>query len=154
MRLSEERLTPAGAQLLRQARDQIVAHPEQFDKGVWDCGTRACIAGWVCRLAGIALPEVREANVTPTLAAEALGLSWPADYLAPVCDLFLEDAHGNKRYDIAATVADINAFLWKYGYPPDEISDGGSERQLADAPATTTNAVAEAIAPPVLATRA
>jgi hypothetical protein len=45
------------AELAYRVLDHIDAHPEQHDQRVWienrsECGTAACLAGWVCLLSG------------------------------------------------------------------------------------------------------
>lgn len=48
--------TKPNAALAYAVLDQIDAHPEQWNQGVWvgraACGTVACLAGWACLLAG------------------------------------------------------------------------------------------------------
>ena len=39
--------------VLKKVRQAILQAPQHFDMSVWDCGSAACIAGWVCRLSGI-----------------------------------------------------------------------------------------------------
>lgn len=38
--------------LLLKVRQAILDRPYAFDMSTWDCGTQACIAGWIVRLAG------------------------------------------------------------------------------------------------------
>lgn len=40
------------AELAYRVLDQIDAHPETWNQGIWDCGTAACFAGWAVRLSG------------------------------------------------------------------------------------------------------
>lgn len=41
-----------GIELLDQAMSQIISHPETWEQNQWFCGTKACLAGHVCLLAG------------------------------------------------------------------------------------------------------
>lgn len=116
-------LTANGAALLRQARDQILAHPETFDWGEWDCGTHACIAGWVARCAGI--PARQHSTVT----ANALGFKTST----PLACLFYGFAAGAEALrDVKYAAEKINAFLWSYGFPPDEVCDSPESLDAVD----------------------
>lgn len=120
-------LTPEGARLLRAARDQILADPESFSMGVWECGTRACIAGHVARvmkqpIVGDPLHPwkasdyVRRVVTALGFGAESTEDWWVGPSLAP---LFCNLGH----HDTPALARDaINAFLWSYGYPAEEIA--------------------------------
>lgn len=119
--MSEKTLTAEGARLLRIARDRIVAHPDEYDKGNWGCETEACIAGHVCLAAG-----ERDLFGAGQKAVELLGFG-QHEYVAwapkPIRSLFLDDAFTKFRRDVHKAAADINAFLWAYGYPPNELSE-------------------------------
>lgn len=122
---TENTLTPEGAQLLRAARDQIVAHPEAFDMGFFHCGTVACIGGTVCTLARVPHYSID--------ASYALGFGYEmVTSGTPLYDLFFDWPRGASR-DVHVAAERINAFLWHYGYPPSEV---------ADASATAADAVA------------
>jgi hypothetical protein len=67
------------AGLAYKTLDHIDAHPEQHDQHVWistpSCGTSACLAGWVCLLAGdkpayAPQDEDPETNLVTVLGAE------------------------------------------------------------------------------------
>ena len=45
-------MTTINVPLMLKLADTIVKHPEQFRAQEWDCGTTACFAGWLGRLAG------------------------------------------------------------------------------------------------------
>src|SRR6266436_699381 len=45
--------TPINVALLLRVADKISKHPEQFNMAKWDCGTTACIIGWMQRLSGV-----------------------------------------------------------------------------------------------------
>ena len=45
-------MSAPNAELAYRILDQIDAHPDSWDQGVWDCGTSACFAGWAVRLSG------------------------------------------------------------------------------------------------------
>lgn len=36
-------------EILNKVKDSIRMHPDQFNMETWDCGTTACIAGWIGR---------------------------------------------------------------------------------------------------------
>jgi hypothetical protein len=60
--------------LLLKAKSAILAAPEHFSMREWDCGSTACIAGWVARIAGI---ERRISHLFPTdLVRAQLKLNW------------------------------------------------------------------------------
>ena len=106
-------LTPEGARLLRMARDRIVAHPETFHWGRF-CGTRCCIAGQILIAHG---GERFNRGDVEGLAAELLGFSsW-----GPCFSLFygFKDA---DRFDTRKAAAAIEAFLWAYRFPPNDLS--------------------------------
>jgi hypothetical protein len=137
-------LTADGASLLRQARDQILAHPEQYDKGLWDCGTSACIAGWICRCANVAPQDPMDSFGTPDLAASLIGVRFrlaDGSINMELSPLFLDGHDGPKRLDVQAAAAEINAFLWSYGFPPDALPAVEPARQPAGEEAPATNAV-------------
>lgn len=105
-------LTADGARYLRGARDAILAHPETFDMGEWECGSRACIAGHIARQA---FPQVGELWSTREVS-QVLGFGYVqvAPYAHPLSALFFESLGDN---DPVAAAARINEFLWQYGYP-------------------------------------
>lgn len=45
-------MSKPNAELAYAVLDQIDAHPETWNQGIWDCGTAACFAGWAVRLSG------------------------------------------------------------------------------------------------------
>lgn len=106
-------LTPEGAQLLRGARDAILADPTTFDMAEWDCGTQACIAGHIARRVP-ALVSAGEWSTRDVSAALGFGdrrLN-PVDH--PLYPLFFS---WRDPHDAAEAAARINEFLWNYGYP-------------------------------------
>ncbi len=38
--------------LLLKGKAAILADPNHYSQNVWDCGTAACIAGWIARILG------------------------------------------------------------------------------------------------------
>ena len=117
----ENQLTPQGAALLRQARDQILAHPDQFDMRNWDCGTTACVGGWMCRIAGIAGEyQDRALSVCCGFGVEQIRASGLMVQAHPMYPLFYRWPVGTTRSALAAA-GRINAFLWSYGYPPEAV---------------------------------
>lgn len=131
---------PLNVTLLRRTQAQILARPEQFHMGTWDCGTTACIAGWACRLSGF-----RKLSSTGILrkATELIGLTtepgrdqqlqlfgtgyWPSD-------LKTRYAYCYSRSDSqgAAQVASeaINWFIELY-----EPQDAPEKAEIAEKPA-------------------
>lgn len=141
-------LTADGARLLRAARDQIVANPETFNMGAWECGTTACIAGHILRVAGVKWPfqdQSKDGAFSVTAAINRLlgfapqyGVLFPQPiFPQPIGALFFN--WGLEHHQVAEAV---NAVLWHYGYPPSEV---------ADASATAEDAVAAPIDQPVSA---
>lgn len=112
-------LTPTGAQLLRDVRDHIVAHPETFDWAEWR-GTRCCIAGHLMRMS----KRTRmNGEGFSEYASDLLGLSRTDTH-----ELFYGYATSPVggmavRYDIPHAVQCINDFLWRYGYPANPVAD-------------------------------
>lgn len=120
-------LTPDGARLLRAARDQIVAHPEQFSMGTWDCRTRACIAGHVARAMGAPIRlgpmDVVRAGVRRVVERLGFGACACAEETCVVPDELLKLFGNFGTHDTAELARDaINKFLWDYGYPPSEVA--------------------------------
>lgn len=128
-------LTPDGARLLRAARDQILAHPDTFNMREWDCGTTACIAGHCLRL--LSAPErVTWGIDSLETVYRALGFhfhvnTWMQSPLNR--DLFSLDYVPSA--DIAR--AEINRFLWSYGYPPEEMASPSDAPEAVNAVAGT-----------------
>jgi len=105
MYLHAPTLTPAGAQRLRQVRDDLLAHPGGFDMRCWS----SCIKGRMDRIADAQRPWWqwwRRANE----AARLLG--YTSFYQ---CDLFMQ-YHLAEAQDVAAAATRINAFLTRQGY--------------------------------------
>lgn len=51
--------------LLELIARHIETHPEEFDMGLWECGTTACIGGWIARFSGFKIKgneDVRRAG--------------------------------------------------------------------------------------------
>jgi hypothetical protein len=126
--MSEARLSADGARRLRDVRDHIVAHPEEFDMLHWypSCGTACCIGGHLGR---VLRAERGGCFITAGDVADALGFVGidPLYYgLASETDpisgaltrLFYSDLKNN---DPAHHAKRINAFLWEYGYPEREL---------------------------------
>jgi len=109
-------LTAEGARYLRGARDAILAHPEQFDMGEWDCGTRACIAGHIARQ----VPSFSYGWSTSSVS-NLLGFGYHvvSPHGHPLSCLFFDDMRNN---DPVWAAARINEFLWQYGYAADEVA--------------------------------
>jgi hypothetical protein len=141
-------LTPAGAQLLRAARDQILAHPGEFDMNAWDCGTYACIGGWCERL----MNKGKDFCHSDSLS-ELCGFGRKHATDTPLNGLMFYWSPEDVRNPRAAARR-INAFLWQYGYPPNEVEavDPASQQDAEDARAT--NAVREAADQPGVSLRA
>lgn len=154
MRLSDANtLTARGAQLLRSARDHILANADRFDMAYWGyeptCGASMCIAGWIRHVGQIRAghPDYVSADVV-----EALGFD--RNNMQVRDRLFLGDVLDRGPEGAVRAAERINAFLWDYGYPADAITAGGSERQRSVEDARATNAVREEPELPVLAPRA
>lgn len=113
-----ETLTAEGAQLLRDARDRIVADPLAFYMGEWDCGSFACIGGHCDRILCETGRFVNERSIWAVL----LGSQEYINYESPLYALFFAWKTNEER-DVAAAVERINAVLWSYGFPPDELRD-------------------------------
>lgn len=70
-------MTALNAKLAYAVLDQIDAHPETWDQSIWDCGTKACFAGWVIRLSGGAIDDPgrrRELPMVVSGPAEIIGM--------------------------------------------------------------------------------
>lgn len=108
-------LTPEGANLLRQARDNIIAHPQDFDWSDWD----RCIASHVNHFAsGDNSVLDKDGYSRGERANKALGFTHSEGSSPPTYDLFCSFVNA---HDSASAVRRIDEFLWKYGYPPNEI---------------------------------
>lgn len=59
--------------ILNKVKESIRRHPEEFDMDSWDCGTTACIAGWIGR-------HAQEICIGSRRAAELLGVPHEAAY--------------------------------------------------------------------------
>jgi len=126
-------VTAPNAELAYRALDHIDANPDQHDQRVWiskdSCGTVACLAGWVCLLAGDKPayepygedPETELVTVlsvgtpaydmgVPRRAADLLGIPYDSTSLFGH-RLFSAD---NTREDLGRIVAEI------FGPRPDE----------------------------------
>jgi hypothetical protein len=99
------------------ARDTIIAHPETFDMGEWDCGTTACIGGHIARH----VPALQERAWSTVDLSELLGFGrvFVGPYAHPLGVLFFNEMES----DAAAAAARINEFLWQYGYPAMESEE-------------------------------
>jgi hypothetical protein len=124
----DNRLSPDGARLLRAARDQILAHPRDFGMDAWDCGTFACIGGHLGRLLGFSAEEnvTVPAGIAVSVAC-GFGAWHPSDqtrfgahHTHPFYALFYSWDHLTRR-NVRVAAERINAFLWLYGFPPDEV---------------------------------
>jgi hypothetical protein len=93
---------------------------------VWECGTTACIGGWMSRLTG----GLRFAALGGYCGFDPEINVGDDDH--PMFRLFydLSDCHHRSGLpswdtwdlkDPHTAAARINAFLWAYGYPPDEM---------------------------------
>lgn len=72
-------MSAPNAELAYKILDQIDAHPETWQQGVWDCGTAACFAGWAVRLAGGKV-DLRDGVLDPLVIdgpEELVGLEIP-----------------------------------------------------------------------------
>jgi hypothetical protein len=120
-------LSPEGARLLRLARDQILAHPDQFDMSGWDCGCHACIGGWVLRSARITWREIGgQSDPVSWIVARTLGFQvgrgvYPLA-LITLLTLLTPLSDPDKNTDAQDAARRINAFLWSYGYPADDVT--------------------------------
>jgi len=93
--------------LLLKICDVISKHPEQFDINEWDCGTKACIAGWALRLSGT---RYDGHSVRSEKAREILGLT-----LKQGRELFLPVHYSNHDIKTAEqAVKFIHEFLDKH----------------------------------------
>lgn len=53
---------------------QVTENPETHDQGIWDCGTRKCVAGWACHFSRIPIRDgVVPASEVPEWLALKLG---------------------------------------------------------------------------------
>lgn len=104
-------LSVDGARLLCGARENILAHPETFDMGEWDCGSRACIAGHIARqIARLRRDGWSTADVS---AALGFGHRLVVPHGHPLSALFFEDVMSG---DAVLAAARITEFLWQYGF--------------------------------------
>jgi len=110
-------LNAEGARLLRVARDEILAHPETFNMFEWDCGTFACIGGHMTRAAGLSSSE----DLLGKELMDRCGFGHVTVLRTPFESLFYAWPGGAEQ-DANIAAERINAFLWSYGYPPDEIA--------------------------------
>jgi hypothetical protein len=121
-----EGLTAKGAALLRQVRDHLIAHPEDLDMRVWWTNGPCCVCGHLCRMLGATDYTWRGPFYQTMFGVEAPdnGPGWlrptTVQLVAPLERLFYTfnpyDVH-----NVHTTVERINACLWEYNYPPDEI---------------------------------
>lgn len=113
-------LTADGARRLRQVRDHIMAHPGHFNMATWDCGTYACIGGYLCRFAG----EQGHNSDARLWLWEKMGFSSNLGSTAherhPLHALFFQ-FKDSETIDVNRAAERINAFLWQYGFPADEV---------------------------------
>jgi hypothetical protein len=119
-------LSPEGADLLRKARDEIVAHPEGFSMSVWDCGTLACIGGHLSRQLGMNWRGLDHAESLDSTVILARKLGFETINAGPLYELFFCFSY-ERRKSVPYAVEKINAFLWAYGYPPDPVEEGKTE---------------------------
>jgi len=108
-------VTAPNAQLAYRVLDQIDAHPELWDQGVWiirkngDCGTAGCFAGWACLLSGASPYFDGDRPVTAYVMQD--GVMARVEHLAE--DLLGIDDGGelfdtaNTREDLGRLVAEI-----------------------------------------------
>jgi hypothetical protein len=124
-------LSPEGARLLRAARDQILDHPEAFAMADWDCGTHACIAGWMGRVDPTIEADIFQTKVISERCGFGRRAVTPQGH--PLGPLFYETAAmSDQGVDGALTAAErIDAFLWSFGYPPDDVA--GESHHACDA---------------------
>lgn len=129
-----QQLSPEGARLVRAAREAIKKRPGSFNMRTFfgECGTTCCIGGHMAVAAGIAWIGQDGKFNRPSGWREALNArcgfasdmdlppfgSWDGDGLGQI---FFGWNEGHDT-DVSHAVERINAFLFKYGYPPDEIS--------------------------------
>lgn len=119
-------LSPEGAQLLRAARDYILADPQHFNMAEWDCSSYACIGGWMCRLGRDAFPDVdRQAiDVEDDQLSRYCGFG-AVKSMTPKCplwELFYTWPDGQEA-NVNVAALRINAFLERYGYAPEVKED-------------------------------
>lgn len=135
-------LSAVGAQLIRDARDQILAHPEAFDMSYWECGTTACIGGWMCRLAKIPYDRV---GFDDHRALSAMCGFEPRRISTGNHALFelLYEWPTDADEDAPAAAQRINAFLLKHGYPSEPFTADLSEPLESRSTETTTAPVAD-----------
>lgn len=100
-------MTPEGAALLRRVRNDICAHPDEFDWGSWS----QCIAGKLAHRVGLIVPEYLTPMDAEAIALRALGI-----YDQHVEQLFYIYWDGER--DAAAAIRRIDHVLWTHGYLP------------------------------------
>lgn len=65
-------------QLLEDTMQHIKDHEEDWNQGLWWCGTSGCFAGWACALSGEytakQLRAMASDGITPSAAQRQLGL--------------------------------------------------------------------------------
>lgn len=112
----EGMLNAQGAALMRQARDHIVAHPEEFGMAAWSnrCGTLCCIGGRMAHILGVCT----DAHDGDHELTEYCGFA-PHDTTdedSPFFSLFFE---WEDSRSVREAVKKINAFLEEHGHPKD-----------------------------------
>jgi len=50
-------ISTKGIALLHKVKEKILKNPRQLEMSTWDCGTAACIAGWMARIEGVYIPS-------------------------------------------------------------------------------------------------
>jgi hypothetical protein len=88
----------------RLALEQIKAHPEQWDQGVWHCGTRHCIAGWGQILSGKPADSGtarRDARIFFDLGYDEADCLFGAGATLEEFEAALEDGYDRAGYDRA-----------------------------------------------------
>jgi hypothetical protein len=103
--------------LFKPVIEAIQANPKTFDMRHWDCGTHACIAGHLARLAGrgdlqeTEIPDFAARQLKmPLSVADRLFLAsrWPQKFLKPFVKAELKHDHVEM---VAVTVARIQHFI-------------------------------------------
>lgn len=82
--------------ILTWVKERITANPDQYDQNNW-CGTRCCIAGWVCSYeVGLRGPLLTEQTVNNSVVSTASQTLF--DRFFP--NLFKPDAADDTRFSI------------------------------------------------------
>src|SRR5438876_560001 len=100
--------TKINVKLLLKVADQISKHPEQFNVGMWEFETAACIGGWMQRLSGKHRDELTRKWTGDQYACLFLEVNWPPAFRFKVGDTATDRA--------VKAVKRIHAFLDEHAH--------------------------------------